>query len=1203
MTTPKPLALPYFIGKMALVLSTFLLLTSATMLVQAPQPRVPFPDFQNLPLPVSDFVERYDALMINDPTAVFLDAEAEYLAGIVQRVLGYTGVFKTYEFRMYGPSLIANGEIAFETAAGSFAGKIENGGVVAVRGKGGQPELRKVTQNEYYLMIAMQAQGGNAVKFKVVLKLPKKAGVSDAEHATMEGALGRIGEAELLSQWNKRTVLDEAGIAEAKGTRKIADMLEKWTPGQPIGSDQMQQILSTDGFFSQKVPCSNFSLDNTQAPGKSGNVEYYSHVTVYDDEANTVPAFGASSGIALHSFLLSNGFNTELQKLASFPVHFIITSDKDFQNENWNNAKRSFEDKSKKVAVWIHYSEGDCATNLRSAGDGSANLSIKINSNLSEADINGIGSIDNQNDAWSFLKEWRAKTAWLEGHDSNDLVELFAFGVVCGMMDQALDRLAELVSFVTESVSWLESLGNEIKIAGSKLTVWILNAVKQGMELKYVFGPLGLTIDEFARRNPESINLMITEFSEYIVELEAMQGEFRQQIEDLKKLFQLSTIKAFVDGFITEIVKWLGDIKRIFTNPTHTDIKNLGYSTGKELMDFVISWLTGGAGKLLTNTFSQINKSFKSANNMVDFNFRGGSRAVGDPDGIRTRERSYAAKLGCFISGTLVLTTLGAQPIEALNPATPIPVYQAASTPTSYDPSTTTEFGIQALNAEHTLPGDVQDIDREEITPATWRWLHLSYTKPDGTAAQVYLRRPLWWMQQHGARAPGDHITLLMPEMGIVGRAQLEAILPNTLDTHSWDYRAQGDYAHYPLTGFFAHESAEVWDLYFSSSKQPVGATYNHPFYSTDRGQYIYAGELALGERILTQSGDTVQFLLKRPHADLSTRVYNLEVWRAHNFLVTEKGMVVHNNGCMVEVMGDDPITCLLEILKKKLKDPKLEAALEADLKATGKEFRDELSSKPEMLQAWEALNNKNDPNTVGIRQNVDNLKKLDDFKTSSNKSLAELQAEYEKLPNAEKQAWLDHLEYRSVNGRVAKAGGNASVYRNMSDLSNIPARYQNHSEFSKLSKDPDTGKSNVYREAMTGIEAERQGLLKSPIKRGPRGIEFFDANGDPWDAKTPVGGTFFKVATSDKKGIGDSIVKELTEPKRLDIYGDGNLIDFPGGQYINENTKAIVFKRILLDVSYIDDQELAALRNWLKNDSGLSSDELSRIVEININL
>lgn len=126
----------------------------------------------------------------------------------MQRVLGYTGVFKTYEFRMYGPSLIANGEIAFENAAGSFADKIENGGVIAVRGKGGQPELRKVTQNEYYLMIAMQAQGGNAVKFKVILKLPKKAGVSDVEHGAMESALSKIGESELLSTWNAKKIIE-----------------------------------------------------------------------------------------------------------------------------------------------------------------------------------------------------------------------------------------------------------------------------------------------------------------------------------------------------------------------------------------------------------------------------------------------------------------------------------------------------------------------------------------------------------------------------------------------------------------------------------------------------------------------------------------------------------------------------------------------------------------------------------------------------------------------------------------------------------------------------------------------------------------------------------------------------------------------------------------------------------------------------------
>ncbi|MBK8044937.1 MAG: hypothetical protein IPK21_21180 [Haliscomenobacter sp.] len=41
---------------------------------------------------------------------------------------------------------------------------------------------------------------------------------------------------------------------------------------------------------------------------------------------------------------------------------------------------------------------------------------------------------------------------------------------------------------------------------------------------------------------------------------------------------------------------------------------------------------------------------------------------------------------------------------------------------------------------------------------------------------------------------------------------------------------------------------------------------------------------------------------------------------QAHNFLVTEKGMVAHNNGCMAAALGDDPLLCL----KKRLKDPNL---------------------------------------------------------------------------------------------------------------------------------------------------------------------------------------------------------------------------------------------------------------------------------------
>ena len=1004
MTTPKQLALPYFIGKVALVLSTFLLLTSATMLVQAPQPRVPFPDFQNSPLPVSDFVERYDALMINDPTAGFLDAEAEYLAGVVQRVLGYTDVFKTYEFRMYGPSLIANGEIAFESAAGSFADKIENGGVVAVRGKGGQPELRKVTQNTYYLMIAMQAQGGDAVKFKVVLKLPKKAGVSDAEHATMEGALAKLCESELLNTWNSNKIIEQASIAEAKGVRKMADMLANWTPGQILTSEQIGTLLDAEGFFKQLLDCGTYDVKETLA-GQSSNVAYFSSIVIKDNATNTSTNFEQQ---------LISAIAPTLKEVLKFDVFFIVTSDKDFQTAEWVQATQLFQDKNRKLVAWIHYQEH---TSAQPCGS----LRVSIKNDLTKAELEkGLGTTKQATGENSWLnwrtvgsEHWMLRGMLFPKSDNiviqanNEMIE-FGFGVICGIIDGILEQVTGLVNLgqtiltlTQEAVKVYQAkeefmIGLFIKLFRLAFFNELVNDIYQSLGLGTIAEGIAGSLDKSAQ-----------DHLDYAKELINNLALFKAAIEFYQSFDTYEEILNFVQSAVDAVVEWLGGML--------SSGRKLGYEAGKVLVEIAINWFTAGAGMAAKIGTQVVTKALKDC--LLDLGkVRSSSGFIGKIKSfaedvphprasVKERVATCAAKLGCFISGTLVLTTLGAQSIEALNPATPIPVYQAASTASTYDPSTTTEFGIQALNATHTLPGDVQDIDREEITPATWRWLHLSYTKPDGTTAQIYLRRPLWWMQQHGIRAPGDKLTLLMPEMGIVGRAQLEAILPSTLDTRSWDYRAQGDYAYYPLTGFFAHESAEVWDLYFSSSKQPVGATYNHPFYSTDRAQYVYAGELALGERILTQSGDTVQFLLKRPHAGLSTKVYNLEVWRAHNFLVTEKGMVVHNNGCMVEVMGGKNLLCLMEDLKKRLKDPSLEAKLEKALQDNDL-LEAAIKGNPDLVKAWEVMSS-NDL----IAQDEINVKEIFNYLERTKKNPQDLQKIFNALSNDyAKTTWISYL-------------------------------------------------------------------------------------------------------------------------------------------------------------------------------------------------
>ena len=58
-----------------------------------------------------------------------------------------------------------------------------------------------------------------------------------------------------------------------------------------------------------------------------------------------------------------------------------------------------------------------------------------------------------------------------------------------------------------------------------------------------------------------------------------------------------------------------------------------------------------------------------------------------------------------------------------------------------------------------------------------------------------------------------------------------------------------------------------------------------------------------------------------------------------------------------------------------------------------------------------------------------------------------------------------------------------------------------------------------------------------------------------------------------------------------------------PAGKLVDPISGLAKFKKILLDCTYINDNELLNLRNWLKNQSNLTIDQINRIVEINVNL
>lgn len=101
------------------------------------------------------------------------------------------------------------------------------------------------------------------------------------------------------------------------------------------------------------------------------------------------------------------------------------------------------------------------------------------------------------------------------------------------------------------------------------------------------------------------------------------------------------------------------------------------------------------------------------------------------------------------------------------------------------------------------------------------------------------------------------------------------------------------------ITATFQHSSGDVIDLVWSDDEsrnlESIGTTSNHPFYSFDRGDYVQAGSLQEGERLLTYSGDTKRVVSKLARPGPET-VYNLEVFGEHVYFIGHDGVLVHNS-------------------------------------------------------------------------------------------------------------------------------------------------------------------------------------------------------------------------------------------------------------------------------------------------------------------
>lgn len=185
--------------------------------------------------------------------------------------------------------------------------------------------------------------------------------------------------------------------------------------------------------------------------------------------------------------------------------------------------------------------------------------------------------------------------------------------------------------------------------------------------------------------------------------------------------------------------------------------------------------------------------------------------------------------------------------------------------------------------------------DYEDITPFTWKWVYLQVRHNDGLISEVSLRRPNWWIKQNNLDKVGNVTRIDLDEIDMHGSVTVTEVAANQLDTRFWNEERNGDYVNRPIIGKFIHTSDNVYDLTFDNAS-PLGITGEHPVWSYDREGWVHANELLAGEKVSTYFG--ISTLVKSEKREGLHKVYNVEVYRSHNYFVSPGTILVHNAPC-----------------------------------------------------------------------------------------------------------------------------------------------------------------------------------------------------------------------------------------------------------------------------------------------------------------
>jgi hypothetical protein len=169
-------------------------------------------------------------------------------------------------------------------------------------------------------------------------------------------------------------------------------------------------------------------------------------------------------------------------------------------------------------------------------------------------------------------------------------------------------------------------------------------------------------------------------------------------------------------------------------------------------------------------------------------------------------------------------------------------------------------------------------------------------TKASSHGLHIKLLRPLVWIEMVGAEEGGTFF-LELPEMGAVGDAHVEAILPCPPIE-----QGPGNV----VTGVFTHEAApdtRILSVTLSNGTHLKGVTDNHPFWSVGHNRFVEVGKMHEGDFVKIEDGVTCIARIESRFAGPGEMLYNLETHNEHVYQVTTAGILVHNS--CAEIVGD----------------------------------------------------------------------------------------------------------------------------------------------------------------------------------------------------------------------------------------------------------------------------------------------------------